>query len=339
MTPMTKTFLATLGQGLARASFRNDQWSVEYLLGGQTVHCLAGDPRPARFTYAGTRGDGVWRSSDAGQTWTRAGLAGRTVKALAVSPSVPGTVYAGTKPPALFVSRDAGESWDELTAFQRVRAWWWRSPAERDLGAYIQAIALPANDPAVIVAGIEAGAVVRSADGGRSWEGHRPGALRDCHSLWAHAADGRWMYEGGGSGAGVAVSRDAGRTWQQPQAGLDRHYGWAVAADPARPEVWYASLSPLFSWHQPGVPAAHIEGHAHAAIYRSAGGAAWQRLGGGLPEPLDYMPYALLTDPAAPGQVYAGLSNGAVWHSTDHGERWTRLPFNLTSIQRTLLIL
>ena len=36
----------------------------------------------------------------------------------------------------------------------------------------------------------------------------------------------------------------AGVTWTQPRAGLDRHYGWAVAADCEHPEVWYASLSP-----------------------------------------------------------------------------------------------
>lgn len=28
----------------------------------------------------------------------------------------------------------------------------------------------------------------------------------------------------------------------------------------------------------------------------------------------------LLTDPAAPGHVYAGLSHGEIWHSTDYGD-------------------
>jgi hypothetical protein len=51
------------------------------------------------------------------------------------------------------------------------------------------------------------------------------------------------------------------------------------------------------------------------------------------------MPYALLTDPAAPGHVYAGLSNGEVWHSTDYGETWLSLPIQLRNIRRTLLLL
>jgi hypothetical protein len=51
------------------------------------------------------------------------------------------------------------------------------------------------------------------------------------------------------------------------------------------------------------------------------------------------MPYALLTDPGAPGQVYAGLSNGEVWHSVDYGDTWHQLPFRLGGIHRTLLLL
>jgi hypothetical protein len=47
----------------------------------------------------------------------------------------------------------------------------------------------------------------------------------------------------------------------------------------------------------------------------------------------------LLTDPNAPGQVYAGLSNGEVWHSTDHGDTGHQLPFRPGSIRRTLLAL
>jgi hypothetical protein len=51
------------------------------------------------------------------------------------------------------------------------------------------------------------------------------------------------------------------------------------------------------------------------------------------------MPYALLTDPAAPGHLYAGLSHGEVWFSPDHGETWEQLPLNLGGIHRTLIML
>ncbi|MEK7326927.1 MAG: hypothetical protein AAB217_16915 [Chloroflexota bacterium] len=333
-----RTFLATNSHGLARAFCVNEAWRVEHLLSDQSLLCLAADPLNANVAYAGTRGNGVLRSTDGGQTWEAAGLQGHIVKALAVSRLQPNTVYAGTKPPALFVSHNGG-AWKEIESFQRVRSWWWRSPAESDLGAYIQGIALSPTDPNVIVVGIEAGAVVRTADGGQTWEGHRPGSLRDCHTITFHATNGDWVYEAGGTGAGAACSRDGGHTWHQPKAGLDRHYGWAVAADPARPEVWYVSASQMFAKSQFFVPAAHVDGEANAYIFRSAGGAAWQRLGGGLPQPLNYMAYALITDPHAPGHLYAGLSNGDVWHSTDHGDSWVQLPFNLGGIHRTLIML
>lgn len=338
---ITKTFLATTGAGVARATgTRTGHWSVDLVLAGQDVRCLAANPRRPGVVYAGTQNQGVLLSEDNGCTWQSAGLAGHCIKALAVSQTEPGTLYAGTKPPMIFVSRDDGATWTELQGFRRVRAPWWFSPADgRPFTPYVQGLALSPSNPKLLLVGIELGAVLRSVDGGESWERHRPGALRDCHSLINHATHKDWFYEGGGTGAGVAFSRDAGKTWQQPSTGLDRHYGWAVAADPARPEVWYASLSHMFSRKQPGVPAAHIDGHAEAFIFRSAGGAPWQKLGGGLPQPLPHMAYALLTDPAAPGHVYAGLSNGDVWHSTNHGDSWAQLPFNLKSIHRTLVML
>ena len=226
-----QTFLATTGQGLARASqHASGEWQVECFLAGQDVRCLAAHRTHPEVVYAGTQGNGVLRSSDGGRTWSAAGLEGQVVKALAVSPTFPDTVYAGTKPARLFVSRDAGAHWAELASFRHIPGrWFWFSPAEKPFSAYVQAIALSPTDQETILVGIEAGAVVSSRDGGQTWIGHRRGALRDCHSLTFHATHGDWVYEGGGTGAGVSVSRDAGATWIQPKEGLDRHYGWAVA--------------------------------------------------------------------------------------------------------------
>jgi photosystem II stability/assembly factor-like uncharacterized protein len=327
-----KTFLATTGSGVLRAAPNAaGAWEVQPVLTGLPVPCLAADPLQPGTVYAGTQ-HGVRRSEDGGRTWRAAGLDGQSVKAIAASPTEPGVVYAGTRPARMHVSRDGGASWAELTGFRRVRAFWWFSPADPPYSAYVQSIALSPSDPGVLVVGVEAGAVVRSADGGQTWQGHRRGALRDCHTLCFHAQDGSWVYEAGGSGAGAACSRDGGQRWRQPRAGLDRHYGWAVAADPAQPEVWYATLST-------GPFQAHGDGQAQAHIYRSAAGAPWQKIGPRLPYTLAYMPYALLTDPAAPGHLYAGLSDGAVWHSTDHGDNWQPLPFTFGGIHRTLIML
>jgi hypothetical protein len=330
---MSTSVIAANSEGIVRAECRtNGSWSVESLLEGHDVRCLAADPHNPNVLYAGTQGRGVLRSADAGKSWQPAGLGDHAVKSIAVSPSERGAVYAGTKPSKVFVSRDGGAQWNELSAFRRIfsRRFWF-SPAEPPFIAYVQGIALSPTDPQLIVAGIEAGAVVRSTDGGTTWQDHRKGALRDCHSITFHPTIGDWVYEGGGTGSGAAFSRDAGNTWTQARQGLDRHYGWAVAADSARPDVWYVSVSP-------GPMKAHSVDNAQAYIFRSMAGGAWEKLGGGLPETLNAMPYALRTDPTEPGHLYAGLSNGVVWHTADYGESSRQLPFNLRAIWTALIV-
>jgi hypothetical protein len=249
---------------------------------------------------------------------------------VAASSHDPDLVYAGTRPPALYVTRDRGGSWTELPGLRARRRFWWMSPAEPPgLTPYVQAIALSPTDPDVILAGIELGGVLRSADGGRTWSGHRKKAVLDCHTLRFHDHDGDWVYEGGGTGGGAAFSRDAGRTWTQPREGKQRRYGWAVAADPVDPSCWYTSASPFPSLLKGQfAPPAHIDGQADAGVYRRVGEEPWQELRG-LPNPMTHMAYALVTDPDRPSHLYAGLADGSVWHSEDRGDSWTRLPEDL----------
>lgn len=337
MASTGKVLLATTGSGLARVEAgANGVWSATFPLAGRRVRCLAASPQTPDTAFAGTD-DGVLRSDDCGQTWQPAGMASHTVTSLAVSPHQRDTLYAGVKPAGVYVSHDGGQSWAGLDAFQRIRGRrWWRSPAEPpDWRAYVQAIAVSPADPNVLVAGIEFGAVVRSDDGGCTWSNHRKGAIRDCHGLTFHVSNGNWVYQAGASLVGAAVSCDGGVTWQQPKQGLRHRYGWACAADPQRPEVWYLSAGPV-GWS--GTPQAHKDGAANAAIYRKAGGAAWERLTGGLPQPLNTLAYALVTDPSNPGHLYAGLGNGDVWRTTDYGDFWTKLSLNLGQIRQMTMI-
>ena len=329
-----KFFLSINGDGISRAERVGAVgWRVENLLAGQEITCLTNDPLQDGVIYAGTRNTGVLRSVDYGKTWSPTSLFGHIVKAMQVSPLNPGVIYAGTKPALLFVSYDLGQHWEELSSFRKIfsRRFWF-SPAETPHTAYIQGIALSPVNENLIVVGIEFGAVVRSADGGKTWQDHRKGALRDCHSITFHASNGNWVYEAGSTAAGTAISQDGGNTWTQNRAGLDRHYGWACAADPINPEISYLSVSPAPS-------KAHSENNAQACIFRSYADGRWEKLDGGLPQPLDHMPYALLTDPSEPDHVYAGLSNGDVWCSQDLGNSWSRMPFNLQSVKRSMVML
>jgi hypothetical protein len=327
-----KSFLATTGNGITRAECDPaGQWSVEFLLENQSVSCLASDPSNPRRIYAGTDGDGVLLSEDSGKSWKPAGMQGQTVKSLAVSPHNPDAIYAGTRPALMHISQDGGKSWRELEGFRRIPwRFWWFSPAEKPWKAYVQAIGISPTDPNVILAGIEFGAVIRSQDGGRTWSGHRQGALRDCHNLAFHRIHGNWAYEAGGTGGGASSSQDGGITWRKFRQGLAKNYGVACAADPAKPEIWYVSVAPG--------PSKAYGDDVEAYLYRASGGAKWQPIGWE-PHPMKHMPIALVTDHQAPGHLYAGITTGDIWHSVDYGDRWEKLPFNLKGIWRSLILM
>jgi photosystem II stability/assembly factor-like uncharacterized protein len=85
----------------------------------EVVSALAVDPRDPNVVYAGIgrgaalpAGDGVWKSTDGGRTWSRAGeeLAGHTVSALLAS-TLSGRIYAVVDGNRVFRSDDGGASW------------------------------------------------------------------------------------------------------------------------------------------------------------------------------------------------------------------------------------
>lgn len=322
-------FVSTTDRGLSRAERSGGIWKVTRHLKDEESRSLACSSEEGSILL-GTQGGGTWRSDDAGITWSRSGLDGMIVKSLAISPADHRVVYAGTKPPRIFKSGDGGRTWFELDGFRDVRRWWWRQPAERPTTPYVSALAASPTDPDVVVAGIEAGAVLRTHDGGITWRGHLKGAVRDCHALAFHQ-EAPYVYEGGGAirKPGVAVSRDAGAIWERIATGPDHKYGWAALGDRGDPETWYIALAP-------GPMKAHSDGRAEAYIYRRDA-TGWKRLEGGLPQPMKHMAYALMSD--APNHLYAGLASGRVWHSTDRGTSWSEMPFDLGAIHRSLVAL
>jgi photosystem II stability/assembly factor-like uncharacterized protein len=305
---MARLYAAT-GDGIARLDERNGDWAVELSLNGSGAQCLAVDPQDGDRVYAGLREHGVRRTDDGGATWIDCALPEPGVFSIAVS-AADGAVYAGTEPSRLFRSDNRGESWRELeTLLDLPSQPTWSFPP-RPWTSHVRWIAPSPHDGDLILVGIELGGLMRSTDGGATWADHRPGAQPDVHSLaWHPRVPGR-AYEAGGGGA--AFSEDAGETWQAADDGRDRHYTWSVAVDPHDPDLWYVSAST-------GPFAAHGRRDPQARIYRRGAGEPWSALGGGLPDPLTAMPYALA---AADGRLFAGLADGQVWESRDHGDTW-----------------
>jgi len=303
----TSLYAAT-GDAIARLTEESGEWTVELSLRGSGAQCLAVDPTDPDTVFAGLREGGVRRTTDGGGTWSDCGLPEPGVFSLAVS-AADGAVYAGTEPSRLFRSDDGGQTWRELEALLELpsRPTWSFPP--RPWTSHVRWVAPSPHDPETLLVGIELGGLMRSTDGGRTWQDHRPGAQRDVHSLaWHPGVEGR-AYEAGGGGS--AFSTDGGETWRPADEGRDRNYTWSVAVDPEDPDLWYVSAST-------GPFAAHGGGDPEARIFRRRDG-EWRPLAGGLPEPLPAMPYALV---AAEGRLFAGLADGQLWESTDRGESW-----------------
>ena len=305
---MARLFAAT-EDAIVRLDETDDGWVATRSLEGSGAQCLAVVPGTPDTVYAGLREGGVRRSDDGGATWVDCLLPEPGVFSLAVS-AADGRVYAGTEPSRLFESNDAGTTWEALDALLELpsRPTWSFPP--RPWTSHVRWIAPSPHDENLLLAGIELGGLMRSADGGRSWEDHRPGAQRDVHCLAWHPRVAGRAYEAGGGGSAFSV--DGGETWTPADEGRDRNYTWALAVDPDDPDLWYVSAST-------GPFAAHGRGEPHAHLYRRRADGPWETLGGGLPEPLPAMPYALL---ATDGRLFAGLADGQLWESRDRGDPW-----------------
>jgi photosystem II stability/assembly factor-like uncharacterized protein len=296
--------------------------SARTALEGRGAQSLAVDPKDPDTLYVGTIDEGLFKSADGGKSWEKLPSIGHPrVTAVAVSPA-DGAVYAGTEPSALFVSRDRGASWRELEGMRKLpSAPTWSFPP-RPWTSHVRAIAPSHADPDLVVVGIELGGVVRSTDGGETWQDQRPGAQADCHSLAAHRGEPGLLYEAGGGG--FALSRDFGDSWEAADEGMGLRYAWGLATDAEDPAFVYASAAS-------GPGRAHGHGHSGATVYRRRDGGRWEAI----LEDLAAFPYALCADPEAAGTLYAGLGDGGILFSTDAGGSWSevaRVPAGLQAL-------
>ncbi len=284
--------------------------------------CVAVDPHDPNRVYVGTFDDGLYATDDGGETWRGAwqGVEDRRVLAVSVSPSHihdgVSVVYAGTEPSNLYRSEDGGKTWQPLPELRRLPSEPRWSFPPRPWTHHVRTIALHPTDPDSLVVGIELGGVMRSRDGGSTWIDHNPQAHSDAHQLLTHPLAPERVYEV--AGQGIAVSGDRGESWRRMDSGLDRHYAWATAVDPADPDLWYASVS-----RSPF--AAHGGGDGQSLLLRSRGN-GWSAIDHwGDDAALRRMPYALAALPGQPGRLLVGLRGGSMLVGEDTGETWSRL--------------
>ncbi len=295
-------FLCTHTGDLVALHRDDDAWTAETVLDDAGAQCVATD---GTRVLVGTRGHAMRLSEDGGRTFTAVDLPERDVFSVAIGPA-DGALYAGTEPSRLFVARD-GRAWTELEALQDIPSKpSWRFPP-RPWTHHVRWIAPDPHDAGRLLVGIELGGVMRSEDGGASFEDHRPGAKRDAHQLAWHPTAPDRAYQAAGDGA--AQTRDGGATWEGLDAGRDRGYCWALALDRGDPDRWFVSAAS-------GPGAAHAGERARGRLYHWDGD-GWRRLD--LPD--EAMPYALAT--TAAGELLVATADGRVLHTGDRGARFT----------------
>lgn len=335
---MMRMYLA-MERELVVASKRDGGWQASTRLEGTRPVCLAADPGRPEVLYCGTYGRGLYKSEDAGSSWRPVGDPGNwmspvhegsishpNVMAVAVSPTERanghGVVYAGTEPSALFRSEDGGETWHELKGLKELpSAPTWSFPP-RPHTSHVRWISPDPNAEGTLYVAVEAGALVRSADSGETWDDRQFMGPRDAHALAVHpAAPGRVCSAAGDGfveeGTGYAESPDGGDTWVRPDEGLRHHYLWGVAVDPGNLDAVIVSAA-----ESPN--RAHNLANAASHVYRKEGDQAWREAGHGLPEPEGTLAPFLAVNSAEPGAFYA-LSNRGVHRSGDAGLSWERV--------------
>ena len=156
---------------------------------------------------SGGKGSGLYKSTDAGETWKKIekGLPKEKGKmAVGVSRSNPEKVYALIEGDSrkelggLFASDDAGKSWSRVSKDHRLvqRAWY-----------YIELTVDPLNENVVYVFNSPG---LKSIDGGKTWSAIH-GTHGDYHQMWINPKNDKNMIVSNDGGA--AISFNEGSTW------------------------------------------------------------------------------------------------------------------------------
>lgn len=273
--------------------------------------CLAVDPGTPGAVWCGTRRGGVFRSDDAGMTWRPMGLDGVHVTAVAASPVAHGTVWAGTEPSTVWRSADGGGTWEETRDLNELRSSSeWSFPPKPDTH-HVRWIACHPRDAGRLWVAIEAGALVSTADGGRTWRDRVSGGPWDTHELAIHRDAPNVLRSAAGDG--YFESEDGGLTWASPMDGLEVGYLRSVAIDPGTAGVVVISAST-------GPRTAYMAGRSDGRLYRRVRDGRWERVRDGWPEvPSTIAP--LLAPGEGPGELWSADERG-VHRSLDGGVSW-----------------
>ena len=286
------------------------------------VIAFAVDPTDSTRYFVAAASGGVWKTSNAGTTWTPVfdNEGSYSIGAILIDPKNPNTVWVGTGElngqrsvgygDGIYRSDDGGRSWRNVGL---------------KTSEHIARIAIdPRNSETLYVAaqgplwgpGGERG-LYKTTDGGKTWQNslkisENTGVtdvvidLRNPDVLYAAAWQRRrhtFTYIGGGPESGIYRSADAGKTWTKLRGGLPGgdmgRIGLAIS--PADPSLLYATVEAA---------------DAGSGTYASTdGGASWEKRGDFVAQGMYYG--QIICDPKDPERIY--LPNVTLMISEDGG--------------------
>jgi photosystem II stability/assembly factor-like uncharacterized protein len=300
---------------------------------GGRVTAVTGVAGDVRTFYMGSTGGGVWKTTDAGTTWTNITdgyLDVGSVGAIDVADSDPNVIYVGTGSACLRGNVSTGRGVWKSTDGGKT----WTFVGLREAGAIGDVQVHPTDPNTVYVAAVghpfgknpERG-VFRTRDGGRSWEkvlflsdstgvvdlALNPRNPREIYAAAWRAERKPWTMISGAREGGIYKSTDGGDTWTKLEGGLPSGLVGkaAVEVSPANPDrVWVLLEAP----------------ETKGGVYRSDdGGKTWTQVNRErklLQRAWYYI--HLEADPRDPNTVYA--LNTALYRSVDGGKTFDNIP-------------
>lgn len=275
--------------------FGHLNWRLAGPFRGGWTEMTVGIPTQPDTFYFGAAGGGVWRTDNAGRTWSALWNQGATapVGAIAIAASDPETIYIGTGQPeprydvasgaGVFKSADGGKTWTALGLEQTQsvgKIWVHPNDANTVLVGALGHFFGPNSERGIF----------RSTDGGKSWThvlkiNDDTGVVdivsdpANPDTLFAAAWQARqypwqsYFTQIGGPGSGLYKSMDGGKSWERLQA-----QGWPagnlgrISLASARTSTGTGNSTGLRLYATISVPEA-------GGLYRSDdGGGNWQRV-------------------------------------------------------------
>ena len=317
------SIIAAMQDSLLLIESSKTGWKSNESLKGSHPQSVTFDHRNPNRVYCGTLGDGLWKSDDAGHSWDRIAkdsISSNDVTSVSVSRlEQENRLYVGTEPTALYRSDDGGESWHRMSTLNNLESSKSWSFPPRPWTSHVRWIESDVNIPDYVFVAIEAGALVQSHDGGRTWIDRVEQGPYDTHTLGTHQKAPKRLYSSAGDG--YFESFDYGKSWNRPAAGLKHHYLYGMAVDPVDPNTIVVSASQS-AWQ------GHYIEHANSLVYRRSiendGGGEWKAVSNGLPQSEGTIIAILAANPKNKGEFYA-INNRGLFCSIDTGLSWRQL--------------